>query len=292
MSVALTTATSTASRSRRRSPKPAIPHDLFVHRVGAGEPLVLLHGLGESHVGWLPVIDALSAEYDVIAIDLPGFGRSPQLPALVAPTAANLAITVSGCLDELGVTDYHVAGYSLGARVALHLAGSDRARSVTAIAPDGLGTPLERMQGYAAMLAGRGAAMMLAPVAGPLSATPAGRSVFFVGNRSQPWRLKPADARQLLRDYADSPAYDAAAWVAMFDVPTTLHKITKPALFLQGTADPLMTQQISRFVGLIPGAQLRWVPGAQHVPISDNPTAVAAHVLTFLKEASQAASAG
>ena len=41
-----------------------------------GEPLVLLHGMGESHIGWRPVIDALAADYDVIAIDLPGFGRS------------------------------------------------------------------------------------------------------------------------------------------------------------------------------------------------------------------------
>jgi len=281
MSVALTRPTSTDGSSR-----PATRRDLFVHRVGAGEPLVLLHGLGESHVGWRPVIDALAAEYDVIALDLPGFGQSPQLPALVPPTAENLARVVRATLDELGVVEYHVAGYSLGARVAIQLAGSDRVRSLTAIAPDGLGTPVERVQGYAAMLAGRGAALMLAPVAGPLSATPAGRSVFFAGNRSQPWKLKPADARQLLMDYADSPAYDAAAWVAMFDVPTTLHKIDKPALFLQGTADPLMTQQISRFVGLIPGAQLRWVPGAQHVPISDNPAVVAGHMLAFLKAAS------
>src|SRR4051794_7687607 len=63
---------------------------LFVHRVGTGHPLVLLHGMGESHVGWRPVIDALAADHDVIAIDLPGFGASPALPAHLPPTAANL----------------------------------------------------------------------------------------------------------------------------------------------------------------------------------------------------------
>ena len=30
---------------------------MFVHREGSGEPLVLLHGMGESHIGWRPVID-------------------------------------------------------------------------------------------------------------------------------------------------------------------------------------------------------------------------------------------
>lgn len=86
---------------------------------------------------------------------------------------------------------------------------------------------------------------MLTPVAGPLSATPAGTSVLFAGNCSQPWKLEPAEARQLLIDGAGSPAYDAAAWVAMFGIPTTLHKINKPALFIQGTADPLTTQHLA-----------------------------------------------
>jgi pimeloyl-ACP methyl ester carboxylesterase len=42
---------------------------------------VLLHGVGESAVGWRPVQDALSRDYDVIALDFPGFGGSAKLPA-------------------------------------------------------------------------------------------------------------------------------------------------------------------------------------------------------------------
>ena len=223
------------------------------------------------------------AEYDVIAIDLPGFGRSPALPGRQCrrprPTWPRRC---SSTLDELGIGRYHVAGYSLGARVAIQLAESDRVRSVIAIAPDGLGTPLERIQGYIALVAGRGMAMALAPAAGPLSMTPAGRSVFFAGNRSLPWQLAPADARQLLTDFAGAPAYEAANWASMFDMPTHLHTITAPTLFLQGTADPLMAQQISRYLALIPGAQLTWLPGLNHVPISDDPKTVAHHMLTFL----------
>ena len=56
------------------------PNKLTRYRTGVGEPLVLLHGIGESVVGWQPVHDALSKDYDVIAVDLPGFGRSPSLP--------------------------------------------------------------------------------------------------------------------------------------------------------------------------------------------------------------------
>jgi pimeloyl-ACP methyl ester carboxylesterase len=171
MSATLTMpAASSALIARIQEPvNPEAVTSLHVHRTGTGEPLVLLHGLGESSVGWRPVIEQLSAEFEVIAIDLPGFGRSPVLPGRVLPTAANLAVGVQRTLDDLGVGDYHVAGYSLGARVAIQLADTGRVRSMIAIAPDGLGTPTERIQGYLALVAGRGMAMALSPAAGLLS---------------------------------------------------------------------------------------------------------------------------
>jgi pimeloyl-ACP methyl ester carboxylesterase len=285
MSAATSTSTVTAfptSTPRRAlAAAPRLTPALHVHRVGAGEPLVLLHGLGESHIGWRPVIDALSEDYDVIAIDLPGFGRSPSLPAAVSPTAINLAAAVNSTLDELGIGAYHVAGYSLGARVAIQLADSNRVRSLIAIAPDGLGTPVERLQGFIAMVAGRGVAMALAPVDGWF---PAGRSLFLAGTRSLPWQIAPADAKQLLTDFADSPAYEATNWASLFDMPTHLHTITQPALFLQGTADPLMAPQISRYVAIIPRAELIYLPGLNHVPISDDPKSVAHHMRKFLNQ--------
>ena len=255
---------------------------LHLYRTGSGEPLVLLHGLGESLVGWRPVIDALAAEYDVIALDFPGFGGSPALADGVAPNAANLAIAVEEALDQLGVASYHVAGYSLGARVAIELAKTDRVRSVIAMAPDGMGTPFERVGGFVALVAGRAVAMTLAPVAEWLSLTPAGRSVFFAGSRSLPWQLTSTDAHQLLTGYADSPAYERANWASFLDMPLHLSAINQPTLLLQGTSDPLMGPQILRYQACIPGAELRWLPGANHVPISDDPAAVGRHMLDFL----------
>ena len=114
-------------------------------------------------------------------------------------------------------------------------------------------------------------AMALAPAAGLLSLTPAGRSVFFAGNRSLPWQLAPADARQLLTDFAGSPGLrggELGVDVRHAHPPAHHHRAHPvPA----GHRDPLMAQQISRYLALIPGAQLTWLPGLNHVPISDDP---------------------
>jgi pimeloyl-ACP methyl ester carboxylesterase len=89
-------------------------------RSGSGAPLVLLHGIGMSRQVWDPVVPALARHFDVIAVDLPGFGESA--PAQAEPLPATLAAAVAGLLDEIGVTTPHLAGNSLGGWVALELA--------------------------------------------------------------------------------------------------------------------------------------------------------------------------
>ena len=171
---------------------PVSTTSLVRHRAGAGEPLVLLHGVGESAVGWRPVQDALSRDYDVIALDFPGFGGSAKLPADALPSAVALADAVEREMDQLGIGDFHVAGYSLGARVSLELATRGRIRSVVAIAPDGLGTPPERVYQATALMAGRTMATLLAPVATLMTASGPGRSLFFAMERSLALEADPA----------------------------------------------------------------------------------------------------
>lgn len=261
---------------------PVSTTSLVRHRAGAGEPLVLLHGVGESAVGWHPVHDALSRDYDVIALDFPGFGGSAALPEHKLPDAAALADAVEREMDHLGVNDFHVAGYSLGARVSLELATRGRTRSVIAIAPDGLGTVPERVYQATALMAGRTMATLLAPVATLLTASGPGRSLFFAMERSRPWKLTRQDARQLLLNFAHASAYEETVLASMFDVPTGLDRISCPVLIMQGTADPLISMQSPRFLTFIPHAQFSWLNGLSHVPISDDPELITRLMLEFL----------
>ena len=87
-------------------------------RTGEGRPdcLVLLHGLGADHRGLLRMAGAIHG-FDVVALDLPGFGLSE---AMSAPyTMEAYAAVVEQLRIHLGRTRIHLTGHSLGANIAL-----------------------------------------------------------------------------------------------------------------------------------------------------------------------------
>lgn len=112
---------------------------LSFDRTGTGEPLVLIHGLGSARTVWSLVTPALAKTFDVIAVDLPGHGRTPWV-AGTPMDPRSLAEAVSETLDALGVRRAHLLGNSLGGWTALELAAAapDRIASVTALAPAGM----------------------------------------------------------------------------------------------------------------------------------------------------------
>ena len=103
-------------------------------RTGDGPPLVLLHATNTTRRLWAPVLPALCAQRDVIAVDLPGHGASP--PSSHTPPA--YALEVAALLDELGLPAAAFAGLSVGAWTALELARLGRATGVLALSPAGL----------------------------------------------------------------------------------------------------------------------------------------------------------
>jgi pimeloyl-ACP methyl ester carboxylesterase len=83
---------------------------------GAGEPLVLLHGVGMQSAAWTPQIEALQTTYRVIALDLPGHGASDALDA-----NSQLPDFVAWCdavISALDVGPVNLAGHSMGALIA------------------------------------------------------------------------------------------------------------------------------------------------------------------------------
>jgi pimeloyl-ACP methyl ester carboxylesterase len=122
--------------------------------VGHGPPLILLHGIGMSHVAWKMVIDKLANERRVLAFDIAGFGITPPVPDDIQATPANLvagigslAKTVSQIDEEKHISnDYEcvdIVGNSYGGFLALEAAkigklGDLRIKSIVVISPAGL----------------------------------------------------------------------------------------------------------------------------------------------------------
>lgn len=108
-------------------------------RKGNGAPLLLIHGFGGDASGWAFVQDALAAQFDTIALDLPGHGASSK--AIGDGSLAGQAAVVRQFIEALATGPVNIVAHSMGGGVALALASArpELVRSMVLLAPMGLG---------------------------------------------------------------------------------------------------------------------------------------------------------
>ncbi len=95
-------------------------HRISTLTMGSGSDVLLLHGLGGTRASFFETAAELSRHYRVHAPDLPGFGSSCK-PALGSYNARWYAEIMIGLLDELGIGEAHLAGNSMGGRIAIEM---------------------------------------------------------------------------------------------------------------------------------------------------------------------------
>jgi 3-oxoadipate enol-lactonase len=93
---------------------------VHLRRIGAGPPLLMIHGLGSCGADWAFQVPALSPHFDLLLPDLPGSGHSA--PPAQGVTIGRMAERLWQSLDRLGVARPAVVGFSLGGAVALEMA--------------------------------------------------------------------------------------------------------------------------------------------------------------------------
>jgi pimeloyl-ACP methyl ester carboxylesterase len=166
---------------------------LACERHGSGEPLVLVHGVTHRRQAWYPVLDLLAAEREVILVDLPGHGQSPDLDTNGLPIEQALRAEFRTFLADQGLERPHVAGNSLGGLVALKAGATGDARSVTALSPAGFWRN-DNSFAYTRQLFVTAAALIekLGPRAETLARTGAGRRLIYGSLLAHPGRV-PAD---------------------------------------------------------------------------------------------------
>jgi len=250
-------------------------------RCGDGPPMLLVHGTGASAETWEPVMDLLTTRHTVIAIDLPGFGSSPPLPAGTPPTIPTMAKVLAEWMDEEELTRPHVAGYSLGGGIALELARLDRVQSVTAFSPVGFWTRLGFAYGALSLRVTYRGAKLIDPIAPSLLGNRLVRTLMLAQAHGRPWRLSGEAAVRNSRTLIAAPAFfdqiDAAKEyrVAEFDpVPAS------PITIAWGKRDWLLPRtQFRRAKRILPYANFISLPGCGHVPTADDPELIAGVIL-------------
>lgn len=120
-------------------PSKVLSVKLSYQEIGAGDPLILIHGMGSGSSAWKLIIPSLQEKFRVITFDLPGHGKSP-LDTEQAMDPHSLALLITKQMDYLEIPRAHFAGNSLGGWIALEFAAAfpDRTMSVTGLAPAGL----------------------------------------------------------------------------------------------------------------------------------------------------------
>jgi 3-oxoadipate enol-lactonase len=248
----------------------------YTLRGRSGPAVVLLHGLGSSSMDWQEQQAVLETRYRVIAIDLPGHGRS-VLPS-GRLTIERMARDVAAVLARLGEAPAHVLGLSLGACVALRLALAAPAhvRSLTLV------NPFARLQ-----LAGPGDLVRIGLRLLLLGTAPMSAVAAHVARRLFPWPEQRALYEAAVTSLATTPrrAYFAAMRaLADFDARGQVAAIRHPTLIITGDRDtsvPLAAK--IALATAIPTARLLVVPGSGHATPHDRSDAFNRALVEFLE---------
>ncbi|MBM4416421.1 MAG: 2-succinyl-6-hydroxy-2,4-cyclohexadiene-1-carboxylate synthase [Chloroflexi bacterium] len=258
---------------------------LHAEVAGQGPPLVLLHGFTGSASSWTPFVEAVAGEWLTIAADVVGHGASDAPEALDHYRMEAAAADLVALLRALGHQRACWLGYSMGARVALHVAAlhpeataalvveggnpgiRDAAERAARVASDeALAERIER-EGVPAFIDFWEAVPLFATQRELPSAT-------WDAQRAGRLRNSPRGLANSLRGMgagAHAPLWDRLAAVAA------------PALVLAGERDERYAAIGRELAAALPGATVHLVPGAGHNTHLERPAAFTVAVSEFLR---------
>jgi pimeloyl-ACP methyl ester carboxylesterase len=244
-----------------------------------GPTLVLIHGVGEiGTADYYPVLAQLSRDRHVLAVDLPGFGRSNPEDQDFGPE--RLAHSVDTVVRQCATGPIDVLGHSSGGALALLFASlrSDVVRRLVLADVAGVLRPEVLLHGQLHQ-----------------TLTPMRERVPVLSKAVEKTGSVIIDAIQALVPSAksvsktgllgDSPGVLAATALLDYNFGPAIAAVRAPTLILWGQEDYVMPTRIAHLLDeRIEKSELAFIPGAGHVPMKDQPELMAKLVDKYLNE--------
>ena len=221
---------------------------LALHRMGAGRPVILLHGLFSSaHVNWVKFGTAaqlVAAGFECLMPDLRAHGASAAShdPAAYPPDV--LVRDLEALIAHLGLANYDLVGFSLGSRTSARavIAGARPRRLVLG------GMGLDGLAGWT------------------------GRQAFFRDVLDRFGTIRPGDPAYFAQQFMKTMGIDRVAarllLATLTDIaPERLAEVTMPALVVCGREDH-DNGSAARLAGALPDARLEHIPGTHTTSVT------------------------
>lgn len=250
---------------------------IHYERGGKGMPVVLLHAGVADHRMWEPQLRAFAKDFDVIAPDMRGFGRSELPPTSWSPVADVLAV-----IDHLRLKPVHLIGCSIGGGVAIDFAleHAERISRLVLVGPGIGGTK------FGARYPELFAPMEAAEKAGDNDAIVAADARLWLDGPRRPQGYVKDPIRKLFfeMDSNFDTDFDSAP-IEDIDPPAAerLHEITAPTLVVVGDEDaPPVFDAVELVMEMVPHARKAVIHDAAHLPNLEHPEEFNRIVLEFL----------
>jgi 3-oxoadipate enol-lactonase len=249
--------------------------DMHYVEAGSGPPLVLVHGLGGSHLDWEHQIAHFAQRFRVIAPDLRGFGDSGS--GRRAYSIRRLARDVAGLLAQLGIDRFLLIGHSMGGAIAQQLAldGGGRVQKLVVANSMPMFRP-QTLRHYTEFVY----RWLVMGLLGPARLSRIGA-----------WRMYPGDAQAAEREKSIARgarntryAYlSALAALGRWSVLPRLGQLQLPVLIVGSEHDYFTRDETVRFAHALPCGRLHIVDGAHHGLPAEHPDVFNALVERFLR---------